>query len=177
MTKAEPAPEPAPDGRNDRNARNEAPHEDYVRSGRRPRRERGKLHRRLHAHPVLSVTTKVVVTTIGLVVLVGGVVMIFIPGPGILGIIVGLAILATEYDRAHDLLLKARQKAHEAKEKAENMDPRVRRRRLALTALVVVVVLAAVAAYVTFYDWPGFAVVGWNWLQDLAGWVPELPGM
>ncbi|HLN76930.1 MAG TPA: PGPGW domain-containing protein, partial [Nocardioidaceae bacterium] len=109
-------------------------------AGARPSRERGPLHRRLHANPALSVTTKLVVTTIGTLVLVGGIVMMVTPGPGIVGIAVGLAILSTEYEWADRWLVKAREKAHQARLRAEAMDPKVRRRRLLLTGLAVLAV-------------------------------------
>ena len=96
------------------------------------RRERGPLHRKLHSHPVLAVTTKIVVTLVGGLVLLAGVIMIFTPGQGILAIVLGLAILATEYAWAERWLRKARDKAAEAKRRAEAMDPKVRRRRLLL---------------------------------------------
>lgn len=99
------------------------------------------------------------------------------PGPGIVGIVLGLAILATEYDWAESWLVKARQKAHQARLKAEAMDPRVRRRRLMLGGLGFLALAAAVVAYVVAFDWPEFAVDGWNWVQGLAGWVPDLPAM
>ena len=143
----------------------------------RPARERGALHQRLHSHPALALTTKLVVTTVGVLVLLGGVIMMVTPGPGIVGIALGLAILATEYDWAHRWLEKAREKAHEARLKAEAMDPRTRRRRLLLTGLAFLALAAGVGVYVFVYDWPGFAVNGWDWLQGLAGWLPELPGM
>lgn len=146
-------------------------------TGATPDRGRGSLHRRFHANPALSATTKVVVTTIGTLVLVAGIVMMVTPGPGIVGIALGLAILATEYEWADRWLVKARQKAHEARLKAQAMDPKVRRRRLLLTGLALLAIVAAIAAYVAAFDWPGFAVRGWNWVQGLAGWVPELPGM
>jgi uncharacterized protein (TIGR02611 family) len=140
-------------------------------------RERGRLYRRLHANPALALTTKIVVTVVGVLVMGTGIVMMVTPGPGIVGIVIGLAILASEYAWADRWLVKARQKAHEAKVKAEQMDPKVRRRRLLLAGLVLLVVVGAVAAYVTAYDWPVLAVDGWNWLQGVAGWMPELPGM
>ena len=43
----------------------EHPHE----AGEQPARHRGSLHRRLHANPALSLTTKLVVTTVGTLVL------------------------------------------------------------------------------------------------------------
>lgn len=109
--------------------------------------------------------------------LVGGIVMMVTPGPGIVGIVLGLAILATEYEWADRWLAKAREKAHEARLKAEALDPKVRRRRLLLTGLVFLVVVGLVIVYVVAFDWPGFAVDGWDWVQGLGGWVPELPGM
>lgn len=145
--------------------------------GVRLRRERGRLHRRLHANPALALTTKIVVTTIGVLVICAGLVMMVAPGPGIVGIAVGLAILATEYDWAERWLQKAKDKAQEAKARAEQMDPKVRRRRVIVAVLVAVVLAAAVGAYVAAYDWPTPAVDGWNWVQGLAGWMPELPGM
>jgi hypothetical protein len=31
--------------------------------------------------------------------------------------------------------------------------------------------------YLWYYDWPAFAVDGWDFVQDINGAVPELPGM
>lgn len=140
-------------------------------------RVRGRIHQVMHAHPVLAVTTKVVVTLVGTLVLLAGVVMIFTPGQGILAIILGLAILSTEYAWAERWLRKARDKAAEAKRRAEEMDPKVRRRRLLMLGAGALAVLGVGMAYLAAYDWPMFAVHGWNWVQSLAGWVPELPGM
>jgi uncharacterized protein (TIGR02611 family) len=140
-------------------------------------RERGRLHRRLHANPAMSLATKVVVTLVGGLVMLAGVIMIFTPGQGILAIILGLAILATEYAWAERWLRKAKEKAADAKRRAEEMDPAVRRRRLLLTGVAVLVVVGAVVAYLVTYDWPTVAVDGWDWVQSLAGWVPDLPGM
>ncbi len=145
--------------------------------GDRARRERGRLHRRLHANPALALTTKIVVTTVGVLVICAGTVMMVTPGPGIVGIAIGLAILATEYDWAERWLQKAKEKAQQAKARSDQMDPKVRRRRIVVTVLVTVLVVAVVGAYVATYDWPTPAVDGWDWVQGLVGWVPELPGM
>jgi uncharacterized protein (TIGR02611 family) len=118
-----------------------------------------------------------VVAVIGTLVTVVGVVMLVTPGPAFVLIPLGLAILATEFEFARRWLRWARRKAEEAKEKAEALDPAVRRRRLLVTGVVVLLVVAAVATYVAVYDWPHFAVGGWDWVQSMAGWVPELPGM
>jgi uncharacterized protein (TIGR02611 family) len=139
--------------------------------------ERGRIYQFLHSNPALAITTKIVVTLVGGLVLLAGVVMIFTPGQGILMIILGLAILATEYTWAARWLKKAKEKAEEAKRRAEQMDPKVRRRRILILAAAIVVAGAAVVWYLAVYDWPGFAIDGWDWVQSLAGWVPDLPGM
>ena len=131
----------------------------------------------MHANPALALTSKIVVTTVGVLVMGAGAVMMVTPGPGIVGLVLGLAILATEWEWADRWLVAAKRKAKEAKERAEAMDPRVRRRRLLLTGCAFLLVVAVVAGYVAFYDWPSLAVGGWNWVQGIAGWVPELPGM
>jgi uncharacterized protein (TIGR02611 family) len=136
-----------------------------------------RLHERLHANRVTGLVTKVVVTVIGIAVILAGIVMMVAPGPGIVAIILGLAILATEWSWAEKALDKAKASAHRAAEKARNMDPKVRQRRLVLTGLAVVLVVGAVTTYVLVYDWPGYAVSGWDWVQGLSGIVPELPGM
>ena len=131
----------------------------------------------MHRNPALAATTKLVVTIVGCLVLVAGLIMMVTPGPGLVGIAVGLAILSTEYEWAHRWLQKAKRKAHEARVKAEEMDPRVRRRRLLLTGVGILVVFGAVAGVVVAYGWPEMAVTGWNWVQSALGWAPELPGM
>ncbi|MDP9822794.1 TIGR02611 family protein [Nocardioides massiliensis] len=138
---------------------------------------RGRLHARMHANPALALATKIGVTIVGTVVVLAGVVMMVTPGPGMVGIAVGLAILSTEYHWAERWLRAARRKLVEAKEQAEQMDPVVRRRRIMLVGLVLVAVAAAGAWYVWTYDWPRLAVDSWAWLQGIAGWIPDLPGM
>ena len=59
---------------------------------------------------------RIAVTIIGFVLLLAGIVMIVTPGPGILLIIAGLAVLATEYVWAERLLNLAKQKAAQAKD-------------------------------------------------------------
>jgi uncharacterized protein (TIGR02611 family) len=61
---------------------------------------------------------RVGVTVLGLLVVIAGVIMLVIPGPGILTIIAGLAILATEYVWAERLLAAAKTRAARAKDAA-----------------------------------------------------------
>jgi uncharacterized protein (TIGR02611 family) len=125
----------------------------------------------------MSATTKLVVTLVGSAVLAAGLVMMVTPGPGLVGIVAGLAILATEWDWADRWLTAARRKLQEAKEAAEAMDPRVRRRRILLTLGAVVALGAAVTGYVALADWPGWSVGAWDRAQSFLGFLPELPGM
>ena len=125
----------------------------------------------------MSATTKLVVTLVGSAVLGAGLVMMVTPGPGLVGIVAGLAILATEWDWADRWLTAARRKLQEAKEAAEAMDPRVRRRRILLGLGTVVALGAAVTGYVALADWPGWSVGAWDRAQSFLGFLPELPGM
>lgn len=159
------------------NATDTASEDQPTQSGRNSDREPGRIHRVFHSNSVLSLTTKLVVAVIGTLVTAVGVVMLVTPGPAFVLIPLGLAILATEFEFARRWLRWARDKAEQAKARADALDPVVRRRRLVLTGLAVLVVVGAVTAYVAVYDWPHFAIGGWDWVQSLAGWVPDLPGM
>lgn len=64
---------------------------------------------------------RVAVTVAGLAVLAAGIAMLALPGPGLLVIILGLAILASEYVWARRALDLAKRKANEAKKKAGGM--------------------------------------------------------
>jgi putative transmembrane protein PGPGW len=59
---------------------------------------------------------RIAVTIAGVVVLLAGAVMLVLPGPGVVVILLGLAILATEYVWAERLLRKAREKFDDAKD-------------------------------------------------------------
>lgn len=57
---------------------------------------------------ILRVIRTIVVTVLGAVLVVAGVVMLVTPGPGLVAIAAGLAVLATEFDWARDLRDRAR---------------------------------------------------------------------
>jgi hypothetical protein len=84
--------------------------------------------RRWHDHPVFvpfkavglfikRSGKRIAVTVAGGFVVLVGIAMLVLPGPGILVIIAGLAILATEYVWAERLLKMAKERAVQAKEK------------------------------------------------------------
>jgi uncharacterized protein (TIGR02611 family) len=57
---------------------------------------------------VATHTRRAAFSVLGIVILVAGIVLLFIPGPGILVVLLGLSILAREYDWAEDLMHWAR---------------------------------------------------------------------
>jgi uncharacterized protein (TIGR02611 family) len=100
---------------------------------------RPELARRWHDHPtvvpfkvvgrfIARNSKRVAITIAGFVVILIGAAMLVLPGPGLLVIIAGLAILATEYVWAQRLLRIAKEKATQAKnavlrkKSAENKD-------------------------------------------------------
>ena len=58
------------------------------------------------------------VTIVGLAVLLVGVALMVLPGPGLLLLVVGLAVLATEYVWARTLLVRAQREAQKVQEAA-----------------------------------------------------------
>jgi uncharacterized protein (TIGR02611 family) len=86
---------------------------------------------------------RIAVTVVGFAVLLAGLVMMVTPGPGILGIIAGLAILASEYAWAEHMLDKAKQKAGQAAQAATASPLRV--------ALAVAGTVAGIAAAVLWF--------------------------
>ncbi|RFS84154.1 TIGR02611 family protein [Actinomadura spongiicola] len=126
-----------------------------------------RVHRfraRIRRNRLLNTVWRLGVFVVGTTVMLGGLVMMVTPGPGLLGIIVGLAILATEFAWAQRALHRARAAADRAKEKA--LDPRTRRRNLILGALATALAAGAITAYLAIY---GF-VVPWA-IDDPTFWT------
>ncbi|MFC3998867.1 PGPGW domain-containing protein [Nocardiopsis sediminis] len=100
---------------------------------RRWRRLRARLRvwrMRMHAHPLLSLTWRTAVAVVGGAILVAGIVMSVTPGPGWAAIILGLAVLSTEFRWAKVPLRLARRWAHRARVKAHEIrEERARKRR------------------------------------------------
>lgn len=138
-----------------------------------------RMHHQLHRNRALRLTTKILVTVVGSVVILAGIVLSGpgIPGPGVVVILAGLAILATEFEWADRWLKTLKRKALAARDRAAQMDPAVRRRRLLITLAVTTVLVAAVVAYLLWRDWPGWSISLWDRAQGIAGFLPELPGM
>jgi len=63
---------------------------------------------------------RAVVTVAGVVVILAGLALCVLPGPGMLTVAAGLAILATEYDWARRLLHRVRHTARTTIDRAKN---------------------------------------------------------
>ncbi len=68
---------------------------------------------------ILRSTKRIVVLAIGLALVAVGVALLVLPGPGILVIIAGLAVLAGEFAWAEALLDRAKEKAKQASDVAK----------------------------------------------------------
>ena len=76
---------------------------------------------------ILRSTKRIVVLVIGLTLVAGGVALLVLPGPGLLVIIAGLAVLASEFAWAGYLLEKAKEQAAKAGDAAKKGLGRLRR--------------------------------------------------
>ncbi|MBX7550094.1 TIGR02611 family protein [Streptomyces sp. NPDC055966] len=97
------------------------------------------------ARRVLHVSWQAGVFVIGLAVVVAGIVMLPLPGPGWVVIFGGMAIWATEFVWAQLVLRWTRRKVTEAAQRA--LDPRVRRRNITLTAVGLTIAVALAGVY------------------------------
>ncbi|WP_018657787.1 PGPGW domain-containing protein [Actinomadura flavalba] len=131
-----------------------------IRAGRFSRLSR--IREVIRRNALLNTTWRIGVFTVGITVLTGGLIMMVTPGPGLLGIVVGLAILGTEFAWARRALHRAKAAADRAKEKA--LDPRKKRRNTILAVIGGILVGALVIAYLVVYDFR----LPWN----VADWTP-----
>lgn len=99
----------------------------------------------IKARRMLHLSWQVGVFVVGLAVVVAGVIMLPLPGPGWLVIFGGMAIWATEFVWAQLVLRWTKRKVTEAAQKA--LDPRVRRRNIILTTVGLVIIGVVLAVY------------------------------
>jgi uncharacterized protein (TIGR02611 family) len=116
----------------------------------------GLRDRYLRRNRTTRLVYKSVIGVIGSLVIVAGVVLLPLPGPGWLIIFVGLGILASEFEWAARLLAFAKQKVFA-------WTAWVGRQSLLVRALIGLGCVAIVAA----------AVSAFLWWQGVPGWVPE----
>src|SRR4051794_10932709 len=94
---------------------------------------------------MLHLSWQVGVFVLGLAVVVAGVIMLPLPGPGWVVIFCGIAIWATEFVWAQLVLRWTKRKVTEAAQRA--LDPKVRRRNIILTVIGLVIVAAILGVY------------------------------
>lgn len=111
-----------------------------------------KLQERKQRHKERGRLARIGVVVLGVVLVLGGIVLSGpgIPGPGFAVILVGLAFLALEFDRAERLLEKVMIWADQAKGRAERSTTR---EKVAVAVLAALALAAAVAA-VLLWDIP-----------------------
>ncbi|WUS96032.1 TIGR02611 family protein [Streptomyces sp. NBC_00708] len=110
----------------------------------------------IKASRALHLSWQVGVFVVGLAVVVAGIIMLPLPGPGWLVIFGGMAIWATEFVWAQLVLRWTRRKVTEAAQRA--LDPKVRRRNITLTVIGLVIIAVLVGIYV----WKFGIVMPWK---------------
>ncbi len=110
----------------------------------------------IQARRMLHLSWQVGVFVVGLAVVVAGVIMLPLPGPGWLVIFGGMAIWATEFVWAQLVLRWTKRKVTEATQKA--LGPKVRRRNIILTTIGLVIIAVLVGVYV----WKFGIEMPWN---------------
>ena len=108
------------------------------------------------ARRALHLSWQVGVFIVGLAVVVAGIIMLPLPGPGWVVIFGGMAIWATEFVWAQLVLRWTKRKVTEATHRA--LDPRVRRRNLILTVISLVIIVVGIVVYVVRFG----AQLPWN---------------
>jgi uncharacterized protein (TIGR02611 family) len=106
--------------------------------------------------PALHLGWRAGVFLVGLVVVVTGVIMLPLPGPGWLVIFGGMAIWGTEFTWAQLVLRWTRRRVAEAMQRA--LDPEVRRRNIVLTTAAG----AVCAVLLALYLWAFGLVMPWD---------------
>ncbi|MFE7647779.1 TIGR02611 family protein [Streptomyces phaeoluteigriseus] len=110
----------------------------------------------IQSRRILHLSWQVGIFVVGLAVVVAGIIMLPLPGPGWVVIFGGMAIWATEFVWAQLVLRWTKRKVTEAAQRA--LDPKVRRRNIILTAIGLVII----AAITVFYVWKFGLVMPWK---------------
>jgi uncharacterized protein (TIGR02611 family) len=103
-----------------------------------------RLRRRRETHLQRGRVYRVAWVVAGLIVLAAGAVMVVLPGPALVVLPIGLAMLSLEFAWAQRLLEEALRRGAQARDRAEGLS----RRRKRMTVLAAVFAVAAVVALV-----------------------------
>ena len=113
-------------------------------------------------HWVVHWMKRSVVTTVGVCLLLGGIALMPLPGPGILVVVAGLAVLATEYVWARRLLRRAKSEAERAQEEAVASRPRIALTVLSALAMCGIGITMLVVRDVRWPVWDGLVDSLWT---------------
>ncbi len=102
-----------------------------------------KLARRRERHVQRSMPYRVAFVVLAFAILLGGIALIPLPGPGWAIVFVGLGMLALEFKWAENLMEKVLDRLEGAKEAAENASPLQKAIGVAATALGIAACVAA----------------------------------
>ena len=105
-----------------------------------------------HQGPVRAVVVKIGVSVVGPLVIAAGVAMLVLPGPGLVVMALGAALLALEYDWARRLLGSCGRTLNKGRLAVVPKDASMARRALGVaTTVALIVVTTGVTAAVTTY--------------------------
>lgn len=134
--------------------------------GRTGTAERGVVDRlrerreRMRARPTVNLAYRIAVGAVGTAVLIVGIILIPYPGPGWLIVIAGLAILASEFERAQRALQFVK-RYYDGWSSWLSRQPRwVQAVLLALTTIVVLTTLWMLGTFALVAGWVGYEA-GW----------------
>ncbi|WP_150236568.1 PGPGW domain-containing protein [Nocardiopsis quinghaiensis] len=68
----------------------------------------------MHTHPALRLPWRILVGTVGTIVILAGLIMLVVPGPGLAAVVLGLVIISTEFRWARRLVRPAQVWFHRA---------------------------------------------------------------
>lgn len=131
--------------------------------------DRWRWRRRIRSRPGVHFGYRIVVATVGVVTIIVAASIGWLPGPGGIPLaLVGLAILASEFVWAHQLLGRARRGAHDLARWSAAQPPLVRNALAAGTAATVLIGLWLILVVTGVPTW----MPGW-----LATMLDALPGI
>jgi uncharacterized protein (TIGR02611 family) len=93
----------------------------------------------------LHITWQIGVGIVGFAIIIAGIIMLPLPGPGWVVIFAGLAVLGTEFVWAQRTLIWTKDQATKAAQRA--LDPKTRRRNMIMLTVGIVLLAAAAGVY------------------------------
>jgi uncharacterized protein (TIGR02611 family) len=102
-----------------------------------------KLARRRERHLKRSKPYRIAFTILAFVIVLGGLALVPLPGPGWAVVFIGLGMLALEFEWAENLMEKILNRLQAAQEKAKNASPAQKAAGIALTVLGIAAFVAA----------------------------------